>query len=546
MISLPAARALALRHGPFLLLMLVVAPLVLAFTWQDGLATLNDDSTSYLTIAAYLAGGDPIVSQWASLHAHFPPLFPLALALTGGGADLRIAHLVVAACAVLSLVWIYRFAARVLQSERGGLVVVLAFLLTPTAWISLKGILSESMFLLLSFAALQFHAQRCESARTKPRDWLLFGVLLACVYLTRAAGLALVVAYALHAGRRILPGRERPAWPFFLPAVPLALLAGIWRLVRPEAANDAYGKAASDVISLWLHTPGEVLAHSLKLLHEGWLASFHGYTVTATPATLVFTALGLLGVAGALRRAWMNRLDGWYVIVSLGIVGLWAFPEDTIRRLLYPLVPLLLIHAADMARVLCARIGGARNRALILSGIAALPAALCAPAVVLLFQKALDRDPAIVGADYSYADMTDYYRIVSIPLGRELAGKQMAVLAGLGALARMTPPDARIMWMRPEYVAILGKRAAVPFEYSWDPLTLAREVARSKADYIVRASVFKADVKVRPGDPNYTLREIGKYSSPAIAVGNPQNGAPEFILMKVEPAALAAYLAAAG
>jgi hypothetical protein len=309
---------------------------------------------------------------------------------------------------------------------------------------------------------------------------------------------------------------------------------------------DSYGKAASDVLSLWLRTPGELLSHSSKLLLEGWLASFYAYTATAALPTVVFTLLGALGVAGALRRAWHNRLDGWYVVASLAITVIWAFPEDTIRRLLYPLVPLLLIHAAQIVLVACERLGIERRRGLVLFAVAALPAALCVPAAILMIQKATDRAPAIPGTRYSYADMTDTYRIVSIPLGRQLAGKQMAVLVGLESLEEMTPPSARIMWMRPEYVAILGKREAVTFEYAWDPLTLARAVASSKADYIVKSSVFKADVTVRAGDPNHTLRGIEKYSHPVFAVGNPQNGETEFVLMEVDPAALDAFLKAAG
>jgi len=55
---------------------------------------------------------------------------------------------------------LYRYAAFQLASARAGLLVVALFLLTPTAWTSITGILSEPLYLFVSLAALHFHATR--------------------------------------------------------------------------------------------------------------------------------------------------------------------------------------------------------------------------------------------------------------------------------------------------------------------------------------------------------------------------------------------------
>ena len=112
--------------------------------WQSTLATLSDDSVSYLVIARWFAGSaDAFLAPWLGWHSHFPPFFPAVLAVTGGSEDYLVAHAVVAAFAAASLFLVARYAAIRLENDWGGFWVAVAFLLLPTAWVSVKGILSE-------------------------------------------------------------------------------------------------------------------------------------------------------------------------------------------------------------------------------------------------------------------------------------------------------------------------------------------------------------------------------------------------------------------
>jgi len=54
------------RHAAFLLLLAAFAPLALHFGWHDGIATVSDDSVSYLTLAHWLAGdaSNPYLAKW--------------------------------------------------------------------------------------------------------------------------------------------------------------------------------------------------------------------------------------------------------------------------------------------------------------------------------------------------------------------------------------------------------------------------------------------------------------------------------------------------
>src|SRR5512135_3358032 len=75
------------------------------FVWQPGLASVYDDSVSYLVMGQ-------VLSPWRHASAavvdafpleRYPPFFPLLLGLTGGAFDWRIGHALVAACFAASV-----------------------------------------------------------------------------------------------------------------------------------------------------------------------------------------------------------------------------------------------------------------------------------------------------------------------------------------------------------------------------------------------------------------------------------------------------------
>jgi hypothetical protein len=169
---------------------------------------------------------------------------------------------------------------------------------------------------------------------------------------------------------------------------------------------------------------------------------------------------------------------------------------------------------------------------------------LCVPAFVLVQEKSFDHAPSR-DPSQRYSHITDYYRIANLQQARAAAAKQLAVIEGLESLASRTAPEARVMWMRPEYVALLGERAGVPFYYGWDAHRLAAEVRASHVDYVVVAHLYKTDLAGRAGDPFKTLATLSDYAAAAYSVANAQGGGEEFALMRVDPARLEAYLATA-
>ena len=511
---------------------------MLHFGWHDGIATVSDDSVSYLSLAHWLAGdaSNPYLAKWTWWQAHFPPLFPLLLVATGAWRHLEWAHVLVASLEIAAVAIFYAYAAARLESRRGALAVVALFIVAPVAWVHVLGILSETLFLALSLAALLWHELRLAGRAGRGVDWLVFGVLVALASLTRLVGLALIAALALQAlvawiGRREAP----PLRAIFLAVLPTALLLGAWLWLRPIQGGDKYEGILASSLHNWISVPGAMLPVATQSLADAWISAF-----TVDPGVHfvmrgAFTVVGLVALAGAVRAARANRLEGWYVLIFAAVLFGWVFGEGVTRRLLYPIVPLALLHAALATRAMLPPFAlGARGEAFALGSAAALQVLLCLPALAQVQEKSFDRAPVLEGFAYSYADVTDYYTSHGGEARKHAAG-QVATIAGLEALEKATPPDARVMWMRPEYVALLGHRDGVPWYFRWDSKELARQVRATGTTHLVLSRYVKTDLTPTPGDPTPLLSSILEYSRVVMRLPDATDGSDAFLLLEVEP-----------
>jgi len=523
------------KHAALLALIAIAAPLMFAFTIQARLATFGDDSVSYIVLARYFEGAasDPLLSPWAAYQSHFPPLLPLLLWITGGAHDYRVGYAVVAACAVGALPLIARFDGKELASARAGLTIVFLFLLMPVAWITLKGVLSESLYLLTSMAALVFHASRIEDREATAPDYLVLGLLLALACLARAMGILLVGAFAAQVAVRWVASRRRPD-PAVVLALALPLLAiAAWHALRPSIAQDIYQRTAELILGRWRGDPAGTLQAAWHYFGSGWIAAFTAQDDVSLQVKVVVLAAGALVLCGLAMRLARNRLDAWFAAASLAVIFAWVFTPDNTRRLLYPLLPVLLVAAGEAAMRIASRVARGRE-AWLVGALCAAGVAVSAPALAMVARKAMDDEIVIPGYAYTYREVADYYATVNFEVARERAKLSVVTMAGLEEIAAQTPPGARLMWMRPEYVALLGRRAAVPFLYRWTPLEFARAVKESRVDYIVQSWLYKTDLEGHPQMPHL---DADRYTTSTFGIG------PIFVLAKVDPAKLDAYLA---
>jgi hypothetical protein len=179
------------------LLAIAVGVIALMFTWQAGLASLFDDSVSYLVMAQALSPWHPTPAPIAAAFPleKYPPLFPLLIGLGGGAYDWRIAHAWVALSFAASVFLLGVHTQRITESPWLGFCAALVLAWFPGMWLNLKGILSEFPYIALVFVALfQYRAASHSPSRGR---YALLCVLVAAVVLTRTIGVALMAAIAI-------------------------------------------------------------------------------------------------------------------------------------------------------------------------------------------------------------------------------------------------------------------------------------------------------------------------------------------------------------
>ena len=529
------------RHWALAALLACLLPALLAFTAQPGLASFGDDSASYLVLAHRFAGDGSPAAAWAPYFGHFPPLFPLILALAGP--DPARAHALVAVLAALGAAAIYAYAWAVHRDRAVALGLAVLFFLLPTAWISAKGILSEPLFLVLLLSTLAYHQSRIVAGPATNRDWAVVGMLLAASLLTRLAALPLPAAFALRLA--ITQWREKrfAAAPWALAFLPSVIAVGTWLWVHPHVENDPYRRAAVSVPHHWILHPREAATASGTDLFDAWVATFTADPGVSPTTRVLIALIGIAAIAGAIRAVRGNRAEGWYALGALALFAGWLFDGDSLRRLLHPVVPVLLLLAGEAVAALAAMFAPSRKR-LAVAAAGAAAALLAIPAVLLVAAKANERAAVLQGFPARYSDITDYYTTANIDRSRAIAARQSAVLSGLQAIGQVAPPNARIAWMRPEYIALVAGREAVPFYYAWDARRFAEEMRARKVDFIVDARLHKTDLSGTLGNPSDLMAAARAYARPVLSLPNAVTGGEDFALLAIDPNRLAAALEA--
>lgn len=482
----------------------IAAAVAVAFTWQPGLASLFDDSVSYLILAqAFSPFGEtsPAVAA-AAASEKYPPLTAWLIALAGGAFDWRIAHAVVAVAfgaSVFTLGWLARL---LTGSAAAGVAAAIAYAFMPGAWLNVKGILAEFPYMAISFAALALHASWQGRAATR-RQAIMLGILVAAALLARTIGVALLAAVLAAQAMAWLRGRERErlkslAW---IGGLPLAA-AGLWYALRPSGGEDAYvafgAQVAQDASRRGLDFVTALVGSNAAALRDAWLnALLIFWGEPWKPGFVLASAIGIAGLGATLWRALRFEADGLYCAAFLAILAAWPFPGQ-MYRLALPIVPLALVHFLWAWTRLAERLNPASAPRRAALG-AVLPLAVCVPATLFYIAP---RAAAGAGEGPARpADIAEFYRIPSGPGAEASARAQIGVFEDLRRIGETTPPQARVMWYWPSYVALLAQRHGVRLERPRDAADLAAQVRSTRADFIYLAELHPRDSARRAGHP---------------------------------------------
>jgi hypothetical protein len=288
-------------------------------------------------------------------HAHFPPGYPLVLALTWrvAGESVTAAHVVStlgSVGAVLAAWWWFR------RLMPGPAALILGLALSVN-WLWARtgsAIQSEPLYLLLGqltvLIATATAAAGGRGAATGTRETIALGALLAACLLTRhvAIGLALAVLLELVIRRRWRAALAVAMIAALLVSPWLAWIAGLGPGGRTQADLLVPGKAT------WVERMIGQLVFYVQRIPDQLIGPFvevgtvfqHAPLVTlaANAWAIVATAVIAGGWFHALRHP-RRRLAGLVPLCTLGLLLVWPFTEA--GRFLIPLIPCLLIGAVE-------------------------------------------------------------------------------------------------------------------------------------------------------------------------------------------------------
>ena len=497
-------------------LAIAAAALAIAFAWQRGVASLYDDSVSYLVMAQALSPWEAtpaaIAAAWPD--QRYPPLFPLLLGVAGGAYDWRLAHAWVGLAFGAGVFLLGILGRDVARCGLVGVVAALLFACMPGAWLNVKGILTEFPYVALSLGALIAY-RRCAAHPTK-RAFALVAVLLAAAILTRTIGVALAAAVAIAEGWRYLRGRDVARLRGFAVACAIALaVVAAWYVARPRGGEDAYVSFSTAVAQNAVERGGgwlvSLVASNASAIADAWLTALLVFWGEPwKPGFLIACAVGISGVAGTLWRASRGEADAIYVIAFAAILVAWPFPGQ-MYRLALPAIPLVALNAIWLWQALLARrMEGARAARWAALATAA-PLVIAVLAVYAYIAGRAHVPAGLEAAGYRARDIAEFYRVPFLPSAYATALAEIDVIADLERIRSTTPEAASVMWYRPEYVALFARRRGVELENPADAAGAARQIEAKKPDYVYLSAVHPRDTAHRQGDPMAALQAARRY-----------------------------------
>ncbi|MEX2480908.1 MAG: hypothetical protein WD928_08605 [Gammaproteobacteria bacterium] len=440
--------------------LLVLAAWYLPFAAHVGLTGFVADDALYLLMADAFGATEPddMMLNYVLQVAHLPPLYPLVLALAGGGsATLQIAHFVQAVLVLIALLTHGWLAREVFISDRHGLLVLLILATLPATLLLSTELWSEFLYLALSGGALI----AALAARRYPPWWLLVAVLTGLAAVTRGAGAvliaALLVTLAVRARRYVLP---------------CSLLA-----VLPLLAVAALGLGgSSDYVEIFSRGVGDpaglrsVVAGNLDALWHGYLTLFDPQPGRITE--IVGAATLFLALFGLMWRLGAHELDAYYVAGYGLLLLVWPYPDHA-PRLVYAIAPLLIILAGVGSASLGALVDwllGSRPASLPLLALLVLSCASSAP----LAGRYLTRLPS----DLDGYHATRYWLSAASPAAGTADLRVKRAMARLmeNAGSVVSPRDC-IYARNPQAVMFYARRV------SWPPATGDRRPTRPRCRF---------------------------------------------------------------
>jgi hypothetical protein len=421
---------------------------IINFVWIDGLSSFASDSANYMAMALYMS---PWQEPTAAIKAiwpyqFYPPFFPIVLALTGTAHSLVAAHILTTAFLLASLPLIYFFSRQCFATHWQAISITVIFSLSPSTWLNTLGILSENLYLFLSFIVLlMFNRIRTLDYRLIS----LFGILLAALILTRSIGIAMFIAY-LIVGFILWQKKKLQTGKYFLPIVIVIAIKLLAKLLGKSILPVPY------IIQL------KLLDFTIQpeMLVDTWFASWQYYWVDDLIIPHFFVLfLGVLACTGLIIRLRLLKIDAFYLLVYLGILLVWPHPGQALR-FIYPVHALLIIYAFYSVHIVLNKLATITKDRVILI-LLLISFATIGPTLSFSWNR------YHLGKEYGYHQIYEFYKLHDIKHARYIASIETTMFDDMKLIESMTKTEDTVFHFTPVYVALLANRQSITLEFNY-------------------------------------------------------------------------------
>lgn len=330
-----------------MILLLLLIPSAV-FAWRTRsmpeFASLHDDGVLFVTAKSIADGGYRIASlPENSWQTKFPPLYPLYLSAVWklnpnfpGNLELATFMSWMVLAVLIGLVSLY-YRRSGLSDSRSWLLV--AFLAVNPYLVQFGCTMFSEVFftcwVLAVFLAI---------ARPGVNWAIAAGALAGCAYLSRTAGIALLVSVPLALA---IKRDWKRAVAFALTMLPAVVVWTLWsrsHLPHPIDNTLMYytDYTGYEFLNVDLHNLPRVVWKNLDNLLYGMGSLVLPGIFAGLPAKIVTQMIAVAMIVGTARLARRGIMEdyGWFAVISAGILLVWHFPPN--ERFVLPLAPLLL------------------------------------------------------------------------------------------------------------------------------------------------------------------------------------------------------------
>lgn len=425
----------------------LLAAVYYGWTWSPVLTNFGGDNAYYLLTAQHFSpySAHSEVAEYFATRNHYPPFYPLVLALFGGGESITAAHILTTTFILLSFVvfmfWLRLEGTGYWQAFAAALILALL----PGSYFHALPILSESLYLLITLLAAALVG--VSEKRLNVKYLWLAALAIGLASITRGVGLAAVLAYVLYLSVSKLPGR----WITVLPAI-LPFVA--WKLFGYGASRSYFDYllieyGADPFATLF----SNMQSHGVSIFY-GWVSNFYA---VGEHLVLVLAFIGMLCLLGLLYRVYLKKYDALYTLIYLSIVWIWPFSDEA-KRLVFVVVPFLLYNGIFLLGSVMRLAFVRRYKNLLQAASVVAMLTIVLPDLVFTYKRFAEPIPEALG---DYRRLNNWYLYDKRAAFREIV-LYAELTKDMKSLARGVPAGECIYSIKPSVTGIYANRISMP------------------------------------------------------------------------------------